>query len=362
MDNAGQGPPADRLTPYLRDVLNEPISDIDVLASGLNRIVRVSTDSVDYIVRHPRKSREEAGFVDIATEHAILERLDPTSVPTPRPIHFCSDKSILGAPFSVTEAVPGEPLEWDSPFPPGHRSRDSRRRYGRILIDTLAELHALDPARFDGVCETVGPQTHVDRTIEQFQSATDRTGHEPIILRRVADWLQANVPDAEQAALTHGDYKPDNVFCEWTDEPRMTAVLDWETAKRRDPRTELGYLFFFWRDADDPSPSLEGIERRHSAATISSVRDREQTGFWPFPKRPGAPSRLELAERWERKTGLSYDHDRFYRAFGAFMLATVWEGLYADGLENGEETGDWEGHIEYVGVLADAIIDGDFTL
>ena len=44
------------------------------------------------------------------------------------------------------------------------------------------------------------------------------------------------------------------------------------------------------------------------------------------------------------------------------LLATVWEGLYADALERGEEAADWEAHIEYVAMLAEAVVDGDLPL
>jgi hypothetical protein len=44
------------------------------------------------------------------------------------------------------------------------------------------------------------------------------------------------------------------------------------------------------------------------------------------------------------------------------MLATVWEGLYADALARGEGTTGWEAHIEYVAGLADSIATGEIPL
>jgi aminoglycoside phosphotransferase (APT) family kinase protein len=331
---------------------------------GLNRVIRVATvdDPQAYVVRQSNKGRDDEGFVNIATEHTVLDRLESTAVPTPAAVYLCADDSVLGAPFSVIEYVEGETIHWDDPLPEGYRDEQSRNQLGKLLIDTLADLHSVDTGRFTDVCERVCPQAQVARNVDQLEDATSVTGHDPETLWRVADWLQDNAPERSATALVHGDYKPDNVLFTWTDEPGISAVIDWETAKLRDPRTELGYFLFYWREAEDPSPVLDDLSARHPESVIADIRDRERTGFWPFTKRRGSPSRRELVKRWESSTGLAYEDDRFHRAFGAFMLATVWEGLYADALARGEDTTGWEAHIEYVAGLADSIATGEIPL
>lgn len=353
----------ERLRSYLTDRLGEQVVDTAVLAEGLNRVIRIETadDPRAYVLRQPTESRDGAGFVDLRTEHAILQRLEDTAVPAPAAVQFCADESILGTPFSVTEYVTGEPLEWDAALPAGHRGERSRDRVGRVLVDNLAELHRVETKRFADVCERVPLREQLDRATRQFETAASAAGHDPVRLRRVLDWLEQNVPDRPATALTHGDYKPDNVFFSWDGEPSVAAVVDWETAKLRDPRTELGYLLFYWRDPGDPSVDLDSVTARHGESA-AEIRERERRGFWPFTRRPGSPSRRALVDRWERQTGNRYENDRFYRAYGAFMLATVWESLYAAALERGEDETGWEAHIEYVGALADAICDGDLPL
>lgn len=353
-----------RLETYLTEHLDEPITDTEELAVGLNRVIRVASadDPQAYVVRVPEKGRDEEGFVDATTEHLILDQLERTDVPAPEAVHLCEDESVIGRPFLVSEFVDGTEIPWDGSLPEGYRDESSREQLGRRYIETLGELHSVSTDLFEDVCEDVDPGTQVERNVAQLDTATRSTGHKPTILWRVADWLLDNAPDRSANALVHGDYKPDNIFLTWADGPQVSAVLDWETAMLRDPRTELGYFLFYWRESDDPAPALEDLEVRHPEGILTDVFEREKRGFWPFTRRAGSPSRRDLVEQWETATGLVYDQDRFYRAFGAFMLATVWEGLYADALERGDDVAGWEAHIEYVARLADAVISGDMPL
>lgn len=364
MSDDGSDLDTGRLESYLAEHLDQRVVDTAVLEVGLNRVIRVATadDPQAYVVRQPNGDRSDEGFIDVATEHAVMDRLEPTGVPAPGAMHLCEDESVLGTPFSVIEYVEGEAIHWDEPLPEGYRDERSRKRVGTLLVDTLADLHSVDTGGFTDVCERVRPRAQVDRIVAQLEATTSTTGHDPDTLWGVADWLRDNAPERAATALVHGDYKPDNVFLTWADGPRVSAVVDWETAKLRDPRTELGYLLFYWREAEDPSPALDDVAARHPDPVMADIRERERTGFWPFTKQRGSPSRRELVERWERSTGLSYMDDRFYRALGAFMLATVWEGLYADALERGEDVAGWEAHIEYVAELADAIADAALPL
>ena len=364
MSDDAPDPDTDPLESYLAETLGERVVDTAVMEAGLNRVIRVATaeDPRAYVIRQPNSDRTDHGFVDIATEHAVMERLEPTDVPAPKAVSFCEDESVLGGPFSVIEYLDGDGIDWGDPLPAPYRDGGSRTRVGELLADRLSDLHTLDAGRFAGVCERVDTRTQLDRTLAQLEAATSETGHEPAALDRVANWLGANAPDRSATALVHGDYKPDNVCFTWGERPRVSGVVDWETAKLRDPRTELGYLLFYWREQGGPSPPLDDLAERHPDPVVAEIREREQRGFWPFTKRPGSPSRRELVARWEDATRLAYGDDRFYRAFAAVMLATVWEGLYADALECGEEAADWEAHIEYVAMLAEAVVDGDLPL
>lgn len=65
--------------------------------------------------------------------------------------------------------------------------------------------------------------------------------------------------------------------------------------------------------------------------------------------------------RYEERTGIPFEHERFFLAHAAFGLATVWEDLYRHRLEAGGESekGAWT---EYVARLGASIVDGQFEL
>ncbi|MFC6964140.1 phosphotransferase [Halocatena marina] len=158
------------------------------------RVVTVD-DPQAYVVRQPIKDRDDHGFTDITTEHAVLERLELTDVLAPRAVYLCEDESVLGGPFSVIEYLTGESIHWDDPLPDGYRDTRSRTQVGNQLIDTLSDLHFVDTERFTGVCERVRLRAQVDQTVAQLEGATSATGHDFGTLWQVAEWLQDNIPD-----------------------------------------------------------------------------------------------------------------------------------------------------------------------
>lgn len=89
MSDDGADVDTERLESYLVDHLNERVVDTAVLEVGLNRLIQVATadDAQAYVVRQPNKDRDDEGIIDIATEHAVMERLKSTDVPAPGTVH-----------------------------------------------------------------------------------------------------------------------------------------------------------------------------------------------------------------------------------------------------------------------------------
>ncbi len=350
------------LESYLSRELDETVTGADLLADGLNTIVVISTAEAEsaYTLRRPNKLRDAGYMTDLATEYRVLELLRDTPVPAPEPVLFCDDASVFDDRFFVVTHLDGEVVPLGSDLPERFRNPEARRGVADGLVDALADVHAVDVERFEGVCEHWTPREQVAQAIDRLDRATEVTGHEVPTLRSVGDWLLANAPSPPERTPVHGDFRPGNVL--FGDRPEVTGVLDWESAMLGDPLTELGYLLLRWRDDGDPTPSLDGIEDRHpDDDAIADLREDDERGMAPFTGKPGSPSRRELVARYEERTGISYEHDRFYRAQSAFLLATVWSDLHRHHAERGEDSG-LEPYVEYVALLADSIADGEFPL
>src|SRR5262249_62290307 len=77
---------------------------------------------------------------DVGREYRVLSALADTNVPVPRPILFCNDASVIGAPFYLMGRVPGVVIR--AKLPPAFAAdRAARAALGDTLIDALADLH-----------------------------------------------------------------------------------------------------------------------------------------------------------------------------------------------------------------------------
>lgn len=348
----------------LSELLDRDVVDVRVLHDGLNLSLAVDTaaEADAYVIRRPNKFRDTESFIDVRREYGVLDRLQDTPVPAPRPVHLETGDSLLGGPFLVTTHLDGEAVHLGSRLPERFQHPDARRQFGEVVVATLADLHAVEVGPFEDVCRRRSPRDQVEETIGRMETATATTGHEPPRVWDVADWLRDNVPPDSATTLCHGDYRPGNLHFVGDDLPAISGVLDWETAFLGDPLGELGYLLLRWRDEGDPTPEIGGIAARHpDANVVEEFSGGRAPGLAPYSARPGSPTRRELVALYETRTGVAFEHDRFYRAFAAFVLAAVWADIYRTEVESGQPR-EWEPKVEYVVLVAERIAGGEYPL
>lgn len=368
MVDAGVDVDAASVESSLESTLDVEVVDVELLHDGLNRSLAVSTPGEEraYVLRRPNELRDTGSFVDLSTEYAVLDRLRATPVPAPEPVCVCEDASVLGDPFLVTTYLDGEVVPLGEDLPARFRTPAARERLATELVGTLADLHTVDVDRFADICARRTPRDQVAEVADRIDGATRVTGHDPPALREAVDWLRRHVPADREAALVHGDYRPGNVLFGGDDRPTVTGVLDWETPFLGDPRTELGYLLLRWRDAGDPTVSLDDLALDREEVTDEDVRwlrACNERGLAPFTGDPGSPTRRELVARYEDATGIEFAHDRFYRALGAVTLASVWADLHRLRVEAGDDPApSTDPRVEYLALVADRIIGGELVL
>jgi aminoglycoside phosphotransferase (APT) family kinase protein len=259
----------------------------------------------ELVVRRPPFGAKIKTAHDMAREYRILSSLIKAYPKVPRPLLYCDDESIIGAPFYVMERVKGVILRAKPPAGI-NLSPELMRRLSEACIDNLAEIHQIDFAQA-GLHDLGKPEGYVERQIrgwtQRYQNA--RTDDVPEIERAI-EWLHANLLPQSGAALIHNDYKYDNLVLDPNDLSNLIAVLDWEMATIGDPLMDLGTTLGYWIEPDDP-PEM----RMFGLTTL-----------------PGNLNRAQLVERYGKISGRETSQIVFYYVYGLFKIAVIVQQIY----------------------------------
>lgn len=262
----------------------------------------------ELVLRRPPVGAKIKTAHDMSREYRILSHLHPVYNKVPRPLLFCDDETILGAPFYVMERVTGIILRAKPPAgleltPPLMRS------LSETFIENLAEIHELD-YEAAGLGDLGSPQGYVKRQVEGWTKRyfNARTDDVPAI-EKLALWLEENLPnDSPKPALIHNDYKYDNLVLSADDLSRVVAVLDWEMATIGDPLMDFGTSLGYWVETTDPE-----VWQRYGFGLTSL---------------PGSLTRNELLERYVKRSGRKIDEPVFYFAYGLLKIAVIVQQIY----------------------------------
>ncbi|EMA36808.1 phosphotransferase family protein [Halobiforma nitratireducens] len=340
------------LAAYLADRLGE-VDDYAVerhQAGHSNETLFVTWGDRNLVVRRPPPGETAETAHDVLREYRVTNALVDTDVPVPEPLLACEDHDVIGSDFYVMDRLEGEVLRDGEPD--AFADPDSRRRIGEELVDSLAAIHDVDyeAVGLEGFGHPPGyTERQVERWGQQLMWAFDTTAEEREVpdLYEVGAWLQDNVPDDHPQTLVHGDYKLDNVMFATDDgRPELIGVFDWEMATLGDPRADLGWMLSYWRDPKDPDPAVPELTTT-------------------FMERDGYPTRRELVDRWESRTGLPFEHDRFYRALAVYKLAALGEMFFRRYLEGNSDDPMYpkmEDRVPALAARATRIIEGDEPL
>jgi len=292
------------------DTLNGFLTPFDVTAVGAelihggksNLTYRLTGASQDWVLRRPPLGHVLATAHDMSREFRVMSALAPTSVPVPAMVTLCEDPSVIGAPFYVMEYVEGSILR---------RTQDTdrlddgqRTALAHRLIDTLADLHEVDPAEV-GLGDFGHAEGFLQRQVRRWTQQLERSRSRDIPgFDDLAGELAASVPQSQRVSIVHGDYRLDNVLV--GGDQQIRAVLDWEMATLGDPLCDLGLLPVY----AVPVPAVAGI-----------VSD----GMGPHN---GFPSIESLIARYADGSGLEVSHLSWYTALGYYKLAVICEGIH----------------------------------
>lgn len=241
---------------------------------------------------------------DMDREWRIITALARTEVPVPAAVARCEDAAITGAPFYVMEFVDGLVVR-DAEIARGELDEASRRAAAWSLVDTLVDLHRVDPDEV-GLGDLARREDYVARQLKRWdRQVREGSARDLPLLHEVHDRLAASIPDQGPATIVHGDYRLDNLIVSPAGEVR--AVLDWELCTLGDPMADLGLLMVYWSESEDE----EVLPLGSSPTTVE-----------------GFPTRREVADRYAERSGRDIAELDYFQAFGYWKLACVLEGVY----------------------------------
>ncbi|MEV0687332.1 phosphotransferase family protein [Nocardia sp. NPDC050378] len=274
-----------------------------LIAGGKSNLTYVVTDGTSrWIVRRPPLGHVLATAHDMAREYRVMAALQHTDVPVPTMYALCQDDTVLGAPFYVMEYIEGTPYRTAAEL--RELGSERTRAISTDLIDTLAVLHAVDPAAV-GLADFGRPEGFLERQVRRWKKQLDASHTRDLPLaEELHALLAADVPAESAVGIVHGDYRLDNVLTD--PEDRLAAVVDWEMATLGDPLTDLALMVVYGR-----------LAARAGSAVVADATVA-----------PGFLTEDEIIARYTARSERDMSRFGFYLGLAAFKLAAILEGIH----------------------------------
>jgi aminoglycoside phosphotransferase (APT) family kinase protein len=226
-----------------------PVTVRQLSARSVNPSALITTPSERFILRSKPPVGEPSAPLD--REFRILAALHAKGFPTPRPLIFSDDLSIIGTPFYVMAFVEGRVFE--KPALPATAPVERTALY-EAMVDTLARLHAYDPSALG--LSFLGKNDHyLARQVEHWSQMWLASGGAIAEMDKLMAWLPEHLPPEQPLRLIHGDYRIDKLIIS-PNEAKIAAVIDWEQATLGDPIADAVRHFMIWVTP----PAGDGIE------------------------------------------------------------------------------------------------------
>jgi aminoglycoside phosphotransferase (APT) family kinase protein len=293
---------ADWLDAHRPGLRRGPLSG-EVIAGGKSNLTyRISDGVSTWALRRPPLAHVLPTAHDMRREFRAISALAGTRVPVAQPIVLCEDRDVLGAAFYVMSFVDGVVL--DKPEALDRLDAAHATAACEQLVDTLVELHAVDPASV-GLADFGRPAGYLARQVQRWHGQWQASETQPRPeLDALVQRLTATLPEQSAPAIVHNDYRLSNVILTH-DLDRIAAVVDWEMATVGDPLADVGLLVVYHTLAAEGSFVMPRMSPDDGFLTPAALLARYQAG-----------SGRDLAEiGW-------------YVGFGYFKLAVVAEGIH----------------------------------
>ena len=305
---SGEELDVEKLTPFLKDTIPNfgTISAISQYPSGFSNLTYlIETDDKAYILRRPPHGASAKGGHDMGREFRVLSLLKQAGyAKIPTPLSIEASGTLLGTPFYIMERLSGVILR-PKDAQNSALTVETMRHTSKRLIDSLAELHALDIETTE-LAQLGKPEGYVQRQVDGWIDRYHKAQTDDVINMEIAaDWMLKNMPRPQKPTFLHNDYKYDNVI--WN--PEMThiiGVLDWEMSTVGDPLMDFGAALAYWGE----------------------LSDGDFTKMMNLTWLDGNLTRRQAIDRYYEKTGRDLSDILFYYVFGLYKNAVIAQQIY----------------------------------
>lgn len=262
-----------------------------------------------YVLRRkpPGVTHKTAHAVD--REYRVITALGAhTDVPVACAYALCTDESIIGSWFYIMDYIEGR-IFWEATVP--GVSNAERAAVFDAMSAAIAGLHRVDSVAI-GLADYGKPGNYFARQIarwsgqyEEDAAIAGRIG----AMDRLVQWLPENIPPGDETAIVHGDFRIDNLIFA-PNEPKITAILDWELSTLGHPLADFAYHAMVYRMPPTGFTGLAGTD-------LASL---------------GIPDERTYVRLYCARTGretIPEDEMDFYIAFNMFRLAGILHGILA---------------------------------
>ena len=298
---------ADLLTPWLTSVTDDRGPwDVRPLSGGnSNETLLVTSPRAARVLRRPPPAAVDASAHDMEREYRVLMALADTHVPVPRPIATSRQMGDGGPPALLMEHLDGVSIT--DALPPAYPP-EAAAKVAFAAVDAVADLHTL-PWRELGLADFGRPEGFLERQVGRWRRQYAAHRHRDLPdFEVVARWLEEHRPPDGEPGVLHGDFHVDNCLFTPREPVRLLAIIDWEMATIGDPLLDVGLLLGLWGPERPDPPAMPRIQG--------------------FSRAPQAPTRAELARRYEERSGRSLAHLPYYMALALWKLAAIVEGAH----------------------------------
>jgi aminoglycoside phosphotransferase (APT) family kinase protein len=276
----------------------------------------------EYVARVAPAAEDLPVFPD----YALAEQYDAmrlvgelTDVPIPRVSWLEPTGEVLGTPFFLMERIAGVVPQDVLPYNFGDNwlydaTPEQQRRLQDRTVEVLATLHAISDAtttfgfldpRHDGATPLA---RNLARTRAWYEFAVPDIGRSPLVERGLA-WLEANLPDTDEAVLCWGDSRIGNVLYH---DFEPIGVLDWEMATLGPRALDVSWIVF-------------------AHMVFETI-----TGMLELPGMPDFLREEDVKAEYERLTGVAVGDLDWYYLFNSIQWCIVFMRTGARQIHFGE--------------------------